>query len=78
MTTFAAHAALKPKEKLRLWQYKPFPLIDSEIEVRVTHNSLCYIDMHLKDNDREVREFPLAVHEVVRIVTTAGKDVTTF
>ena len=78
MTKFTAYAALQPKEKLQLWQYEPAPLKNSEIEIQVTHNGLCHTDIHMRDNDWGVSEFPLvAGHEVVGVVTEAGKDVTT-
>ena len=78
MTTFTAYAALQPKEKLQVWQYEPALLTDSEIEIRVTHNGLCHTDIHMRDNDWGVSQFPLvAGHEVVGIVTEVGKDVTT-
>ena len=77
MTTFTAYAALQPKEKLQVWQYEPAPLKDSEIEVRVTHNGLCHTDIHMRDNDWKVSQFPLvAGHEVVGKVTEVGKAVT--
>ncbi len=76
--TFTAYAVLQPKEKLQVWQYEPAPLKASEIEVKVTHNGLCHTDLHMRDNDWGVSKFPLvAGHEVVGIVTEAGKDVTT-
>ncbi|MEM8672491.1 MAG: NAD(P)-dependent alcohol dehydrogenase [Cyanobacteria bacterium P01_G01_bin.67] len=78
MTTFTSYAALKPKAKLQLWQYEPEPLQNNQIEVRVTHNGLCHTDIHMRDNDWGVSEFPLvAGHEVVGIVTEVGADVTT-
>ncbi len=78
MTKFTAYAALQPQEKLQLWEYEPAPLKDSEIEIRVTHNGLCHTDIHMRDNDWGVSQFPLvAGHEVVGVVTEAGKDVTT-
>ncbi|MEM7758198.1 MAG: NAD(P)-dependent alcohol dehydrogenase [Cyanobacteria bacterium P01_A01_bin.40] len=77
MTTFTSYAALKPKAKLQLWQYEPDPLQNDQIEVRVTHNGLCHTDIHMRDNDWGVSEFPLvAGHEVVGIVTEVGADVT--
>ena len=77
MTTFTSYAALKPKEKLQLWEYEPEPLKNDEIEVRVTHNGLCHTDIHMRDNDWGVSQFPLvAGHEVVGIVTEVGQDVT--
>ncbi len=78
MTKFTAYAALQPKAKLQLWEYEPAPLKDSEIEIIVTHNGLCHTDIHMRDNDWGVSQFPLvAGHEVVGVVTEAGKDVTT-
>ncbi len=77
MTTFTAYAALQPKEKLQLWQYEPAPLKSNEIEIRVTHNGLCHTDIHMRDNDWGVSQFPLvAGHEVVGVVTERGEDVT--
>ena len=77
MTKVTSYAALKPKEKLQLWQYEPEPLKNDEIEVQVTHNGLCNTDIHMRDNDWGVSEFPLvAGHEVVGIVADIGKDVT--
>ena len=78
MTTFTAYAALQPKEKLQLWKYEPAPLKDNDIEIRVTHNGLCHTDIHMRDNDWGVSQFPLvAGHEVVGMVTEVGKNVTT-
>ena len=51
MMTFTSYAALKPKEKLQLWQYEPKPLKNDEIEVQVTHNGLCHTDIHMRDVD---------------------------
>ena len=77
MTTFTSYAALKPQAKLQVWQYEPEPLKNDETEVRVTHNGLCHTDIHMRDNDWGVSEFPLvAGHEVVGIVTEVGEDVT--
>lgn len=78
MTTFTSYAALEPKAKLQVWQYEPTPLKDDEIEIRVTHNGLCHTDIHMRDNDWKVSEFPLvAGHEVVGEVTEVGDSVTT-
>ncbi len=79
MTKFKAYAALQAKEKFQLWEYKPAPLKDGEIEIRITHNGLCHTDIHMRDNDWGVSKFPLvAGHEVVGIVTDMAKDVMTF
>lgn len=77
MGKFTAYATLQPKE-IQLWQYEPTPLKDSKIEIRVTHNGLCHTDIHMRNNDWGVSQFPLvAGHEVVGIVTEVGKAVTT-
>lgn len=77
MTTFTAYATIKPKAKLQQWQYEPAALKDSEIEVKIIHNSFCHSDICMKDNDIRVNKFPLVSgHEVVSIVTEVGKNVT--
>jgi alcohol/geraniol dehydrogenase (NADP+) len=77
MTKFKAYTALKAKEKLQLWEYEPDPLKDSDIEIKVTHNGLCHTDLHMRDNDWGISEYPLvAGHEIVGIVTEVGAAVT--
>lgn len=74
---FTAYAALKPQEKLQLWEYEPAPLEENQIEIKVTHNGLCHTDIHMRDNDWGVSQFPLvAGHEVVGEVTDVGNKVT--
>jgi uncharacterized zinc-type alcohol dehydrogenase-like protein len=76
-TKFKAYAVMNPGEKLQPWEYEPAPLQVDEIEVRVTHNGLCHTDLHMRDNDWNVSEFPLvAGHEVVGEVTAVGEKVT--
>ncbi len=78
-TKFKAYAVLNPGEKLQPWEYEPAPLQVDEIEIRVTHNGLCHTDLHMRDNDWGVTQFPLvAGHEVVGIVTEVGEKVTHF
>jgi uncharacterized zinc-type alcohol dehydrogenase-like protein len=76
-TKFKAYAALKVGEKLQPWEYEPEPLEVNQVEIRVTHNGLCHTDLHMRDNDWGVSEFPLvAGHEVVGVVTEVGEKVT--
>ena len=76
-TKFKAYAALNPGEKLQPWEYEPAPLEVNQVEIRVTHNGLCHTDIHMRDNDWGVSEFPLvAGHEVVGVVTEVGEKVT--
>jgi uncharacterized zinc-type alcohol dehydrogenase-like protein len=76
-TTFKAYAALQAGEKLQPYSYQPAPLEVDDIEIRVTHNGLCHTDLHMRDNDWGVSQFPLvAGHEVVGIVTEVGEKVT--
>ncbi len=78
-TQFKAMAALHPKEKLQLWEYEPTPLGDRDLELKITHNGLCHTDIHMRDDDWGVSQFPLvAGHEVVGIVTDVGSQVTSF
>ncbi|WP_233258446.1 NAD(P)-dependent alcohol dehydrogenase [[Phormidium] sp. ETS-05] len=47
-----------------------------EVEIRVTHNGLCHTDIHMRDNDWNVSQYPLvAGHEVVGVVTAVGEKV---
>jgi uncharacterized zinc-type alcohol dehydrogenase-like protein len=76
-TKFKAYAALNPGEKLQPWEYEPAPLEVNQVEIRVTHNGLCHTDLHMRDNDWGVSQFPLvAGHEVVGVVTEVGEKVT--
>ncbi len=75
-TQFKAYAALNPGEKLQPWDYEPAPLQVDEVEIRVTHNGLCHTDIHMRDNDWNVSQYPLvAGHEVVGVVTAVGEKV---
>ena len=65
-TVFHAYAALKAGEKLRPWEYEPAPLDSREVEIRVTHNGLCHTDLHMRDNDWNVSQFPLVPCLVTR------------
>ncbi|MEL7038245.1 MAG: NAD(P)-dependent alcohol dehydrogenase [Cyanobacteria bacterium J06592_8] len=74
---FHAYAVLNPREKLQPWDYEPAPLDSGDIEIRVTHNGLCHTDLHMRDNDWSVSQFPLvAGHEVVGEVAAMGEKVT--
>jgi uncharacterized zinc-type alcohol dehydrogenase-like protein len=76
-TKFHAYSALHPGERLQPWEYEPEPLKPGDIEIRVTHNGLCHTDIHMRDNDWGVSQFPLVPgHEVVGIVTQIGEGVT--
>ena len=75
-TKFHAYAVLNPGEKLQPWEYEPAPLDSGDVEIRVTHNGLCHTDLHMRDNDWKVSQFPLvAGHEVVGEVTEVGAKV---
>lgn len=76
-TKFKAYAALKVGEKLQPWEYEPEALEVDRVEIRVTHNGLCHTDLHMRDNDWGVSQFPLvAGHEIVGVVTEVGEKVT--
>lgn len=75
-TMFKAYAALNSGEKLQPWNYEPAPLQVDEVEICVTHNGLCHTDIHMRDNDWNVSQYPLvAGHEVVGEVTAVGEKV---
>ncbi|XDE61199.1 alcohol dehydrogenase catalytic domain-containing protein [Arthrospira platensis BEA 1257B] len=76
-TKVKAYAALNSGEKLQPWEYEPEPLQVDEVEIRVTHNGLCHTDLHMRDNDWNVSQYPLVPgHEVVGEVTEVGEKVT--
>lgn len=78
-TQIKAYAVLNKGEKLQAWEYEPEPLQVDEIEIRVTHNGLCHTDIHMRDNEWGVSQFPLvAGHEVVGKITQLGEKVTGF
>lgn len=73
---FHAYAVLNPGEKLQPWEYEPALLDSTDIEIQVTHNGLCHTDLHMRDNDWNLSQFPLvAGHEVVGEVTATGAKV---
>ncbi|GAB4299304.1 MAG: NAD(P)-dependent alcohol dehydrogenase [Oscillatoriaceae cyanobacterium] len=75
-TIFKAYAVLNTGEKLQPWSYETAPLQVDEVEIRVTHNGLCHTDIHMRDNDWNVSQYPLvAGHEVVGEVTAVGEKV---
>ncbi len=76
-TTFMGYASLKSGEALQPWEYEPEPLGRGDIEIRVTHNGLCHTDIHMRDNDWGVSQYPLVPgHEVVGFISKIGEDVT--
>lgn len=77
-TKFHAYAVLNPGESLKPWEYEPPSLSREDVEIRVTHNGLCHTDLHMRDNDWNVSQFPLVPgHEVVGEVTAIGSMVKT-
>ncbi|PJE80444.1 putative formaldehyde dehydrogenase AdhA [invertebrate metagenome] len=72
-----AYAALEAKKSLQPWQYEPAPLDSDSVQIDVTHNGLCHTDIHMRDNDWGISQFPLVPgHEVVGTVTRTGDRVT--
>ena len=75
-TKFHAYAVLNPGEKLQPWDYEPAALENTDVEIRITHNGLCHTDLHMRDDDWKVSQFPLvAGHEVVGEVAAVGSKV---
>ncbi len=75
-TKFHTYAVLNPGEKLQPWDYEPAPLENTDVEIRITHNGLCHTDLHMRDDDWKVSQFPLvAGHEVVGEVAAVGAKV---
>jgi uncharacterized zinc-type alcohol dehydrogenase-like protein len=71
--SIAAYAALAAKQPLSPYVYEPSPLLDTEVEVEISHCGICHSDLHLIDNDWRTSSYPLVPgHEVVGIVGQAG------
>ncbi|GAB5355145.1 hypothetical protein AAMO2058_000181100 [Amorphochlora amoebiformis] len=75
---FKAFAAYEAKGSIKDFEYVPIPLKDDEVEIRVESCGVCHSDLHQVHNDWGGASFPLVPgHEIVGIVESLGKGVTT-
>jgi uncharacterized zinc-type alcohol dehydrogenase-like protein len=71
------YAALTRGAALTPFTYDlPSALPYGEVDVRVTHSSICHTDLHMIADDWGASTFPLvAGHEIVGVVAAAGEGV---
>ncbi|GAB3520875.1 NAD(P)-dependent alcohol dehydrogenase [Photobacterium alginatilyticum] len=71
---FNAYAVMEAGGKLVPWSYSPEAMGDWDIDVKITHNGVCHTDLHMRDDDWDISQFPLvAGHEVVGEIVETGK-----
>lgn len=71
-----AWAAQKKKGPLGPFEYEPAPLGPHDVEIAISHCSICHSDVHLVDGDWGVGAYPMVPgHEIVGSVVEAGPAV---
>ncbi|PIZ05192.1 MAG: alcohol dehydrogenase [Gammaproteobacteria bacterium CG_4_10_14_0_8_um_filter_38_16] len=74
-----AYAAMQEKAALKPFEYESGALLPCEVEVAITHCSICHSDVHLVDNDWGISTFPLVPgHEIIGTVCAIGSAVSQF
>jgi uncharacterized zinc-type alcohol dehydrogenase-like protein len=74
--TIQGHAATEPKKPLEPFSYDPGDLGAHEVEIAITHTSLCHSDIHLIDNDWGFSAYPfIPGHEIAGTVSAVGPGV---
>ncbi|KAJ1844539.1 hypothetical protein LPJ73_005143 [Coemansia sp. RSA 2703] len=72
-------AAIKPGLEVERWSYKPRPLGENDIEIKIDYSGVCSTDLHVIRGDWGKDLFPTIVgHEIVGRVVTKGENVTEF
>ena len=71
-----AYAAKSAGAELEAFEYDPGPLGDNDVELAVESCGICHSDLSMLDNEWGFTEYPFVPgHEVVGIITEAGKNV---
>ncbi|KAG6583135.1 NADP-dependent alcohol dehydrogenase C 2 [Phytophthora cinnamomi] len=74
--TFNGYAAFDKTGECKLWQFKPRPLGDEDVEIKVTHCGICGSDVHTLDSGWGPTPYPcVAGHEIVGEVVVVGPGV---
>jgi len=74
-TTFKAYGPRGRLQPLEEFTFEPLPLGPQDIEVKVTHCSICHSDVHILDEDWGKVKFPHAAgHEIIGHVVALGTD----
>eukprot|EP00457_Paulinella_chromatophora_P007627 gb/GEZN01007651.1/.p1 GENE.gb/GEZN01007651.1/~~gb/GEZN01007651.1/.p1 ORF type:complete len:422 (-),score=51.67 gb/GEZN01007651.1/:180-1445(-) len=75
--TVKAYMVKKAGQSLELGEVTLPALKDNEVQVEISHCGLCHTDIHMRDNDWGVADYPLvAGHEGVGKVSLVGPKVT--
>lgn len=71
-----AYAAKSAGAELEVFEYDPGPLGDNDVELAVESCGICHSDLSMLDNEWGFTEYPFVPgHEVIGIITEAGKNV---
>ncbi|KAJ1662266.1 hypothetical protein IW140_005946 [Coemansia sp. RSA 1813] len=74
-----AWAGKTPGLAVESWTYKPRPLGEHDVEIKINYNGICGSDIHTLKNDWGNTNYPIVVgHEIVGKVITVGDKVTAF
>lgn len=72
-------AAMGPGLKVEPWTYKPRPLGEHDVEIKITHSGICGSDLHTIKDEWAGTSYPAIVgHEIIGKVITKGEKVTEF
>ncbi|KAJ2232818.1 hypothetical protein H4R99_008233 [Coemansia sp. RSA 1722] len=70
-------AAMKPGLKVEPWSYKPRPLGENDVEIKIEYSGICGSDLHTIKEEWSGTMYPAIVgHEIVGKVITKGENVT--
>ncbi|KAJ1667937.1 hypothetical protein IW140_003470 [Coemansia sp. RSA 1813] len=74
-----AWAAKTPGLTVEPWTYKPRPLGEHDIEIKIDYSGICGSDINMLKDHWEITNYPIVVgHEIVGKVITVGDKVTAF
>jgi len=73
---FLAYAVKEKSGRAMLWSYKPRPLGNEDVEIRITHCGICGSDLHTISSGWGPTRYPVVVgHEIVGVVVSKGSQV---
>jgi len=74
-TAIKAFAAVEPGKPLEEFEFKPGPLGDEEVEIKVRYCGICHSDLSMIRNEWGITQYPLvAGHEIIGEVVETGKN----
>ncbi|KAJ2659141.1 hypothetical protein IWW48_003674 [Coemansia sp. RSA 1200] len=72
-------AAMKPGIDVERWSYKPRPIGEHDVEIKIDFTGICGSDLHTIKDEWNGTSYPVIVgHEIVGKVVTKGDRVTEF